>query len=284
MNNGARLLNLTRIARFPTPIRILLFVISLLLLWVPIALPISQAIQDSNLVTILTMPLLYAEFVLLVVLWGRFVYQQPLLKHYGFRQPTQSVRNGLVGLGIGLISLLLMFTIQGIFGWVTWQLPQSNFGRIFLEGMVVATLYGVLEELLFRGWLFDEMQRGYSAKTALWATSLIFAGLHCIGPLDKSIQFPALVILGMILIWAKRATNGRLGLSIGLHGGLIWGYYIVNVGQLVKVSNQVPEWVTGIGRNPLQGLVGIVSLGAIALWVRSYSVSRQNRSSQTSTR
>lgn len=255
----------------------------LLLMWVPIALPIDRTVPDRNLATILTMPLLYLEFILLVVLWGRFVYREPnQFKVYGFRQPTKFVRNLLQGLGIGLISLLLMFAIQGGFGWVVWQVPQANFGQIVLEGGLVAIAYGFAEELLFRGWLLDELERGYSAKTALWISSGIYALLHCLGPIQRSVQFPALLLLGMILVWAKRASHGRLGLSIGLHAGLIWGYYLVNVGQLVKFSNQVPEWMTGIGRNPLAGIVGLVSLGAIALWVRS--TSRQHRSDQASTR
>jgi uncharacterized protein len=276
------MVDFTRIARFPTPVRILLFLMLLLLMWVPIALPISSSIRDSNLVTILTMPLLYLGFIFLVMLWGRFVYQQPLFKHYGFRQPTQSIRNALVGTGIGLISLLLMFTIQSIFGWVIWQPLKPTFGQIFLEGMAVGLAYGVAEELFFRGWLLDELERGYSAKTVLWATSIIFAIPHCLGFFKT--QFPALVLLSMILIWAKQATNGRLGLSIGLHSGLIWGWYLVNVGQLIQVTNRVPNWVTGIDRNPLQGIVGVLGLGAIALWVRSYSSFRQNRSRQASSR
>jgi uncharacterized protein len=222
------------------------------------------------------MPLLYLGFMFLVVLWGRFVYQQPLFKLYGFRQPTQSIGNALVGTGIGLISVLLIFTIQSILGWATWEPLKPTFGKIFLEGMGVGLGYGIAEELFFRGWLLDELQRGYSAKTALWATSIIFAIPHCLG--NYKTQFPGLVLLSMILIWAKQATHGRLGLSIGLHGGLIWGWYLVSVGELVTFTNRVPAWVTGIDLNPLQGLVGILGLGAIALWVRSYSTFRQDRS------
>lgn len=257
----------------------------LLLMWVPIALPIDWFVSATygnteaarNLVTILTMPLLYAEFVLLVVLWGRFVYGQTnLFKRYGFRQPRKNLRDVVRGVSVGLLSLLLMFVLQSAFGWVVWQFPQPTFARIFLEGAGVAIAYGVAEELLFRGWLLDELQRGYSAQTALLTSSIIYAALHCIRPLQESIQFPALIILGLILVWAKRLTQGRLGLSIGFHAGLIWGYYIVNVGQLVTYSDQVPEWVTGIGRNPLAGIVGIFSLGAIALWIRG-AARRQGR-------
>lgn len=55
-----------------------------------------------------------------------------------------------------------------------------------------------------------------------------------------------------------------LGYPIGLHAGLIWGYYIVNVGGLSEYTGRVPEWVTGIDKNPLAGLMGLILLGAIA--------------------
>ena len=84
-------------------------------------------------------------------------------------------------------------------------------------------------------------------------------------------QFPGLLLLGLNLVWAKGSTRGRLGFPIGLHGGLVWGYYIVNVGQLIGYEQHVPSWVTGIDGNPLAGLVGLISLGAIAVFLRMIS-------------
>jgi hypothetical protein len=59
-----------------------------------------------------------------------------------------------------------------------------------------------------------------------------------------------------------------LGFPIGLHGGLVWGYYIINVGELVKYSGQVPDWVTGVNNNPLQGVMGVLLMSVLALWIR----------------
>lgn len=57
--------------------------------------------------------------------------------------------------------------------------------------------------------------------------------------------------------------GNRLGISIGLHAGLVWGYYIVNVGQLIEYSNQVPVWVTGIDGNPIAGVMGLLFLSGL---------------------
>lgn len=253
----------------------------LLLMWLPLKIPIDWAIitiygvNDAarNLASILTLIVLYLEFIVLVKFWGRSVYREPLFKVYGLRQPRQNARNVLQGLAIGLWSLMLMFILQGVLGWVQWQIPSSTFLRIALEGGVMAIAVGFAEELLFRGWLLNELDRDYSPRISLAVSSLIFALVHGLRP-----QFFALVILGLILVWAKRATRGRLGLSIGVHAGLVWGYYLVNVGQLVTFTHRVPAWVTGIDRNPLAGIMGVLALSTIAFFMRSTAL--QNRSSE----
>jgi len=134
---------------------------------------------------------------------------------------------------------------------------------------------GTAEELLFRGWLWDELRRDYSFRISLGVNTLIFATLHFLKPLEAMVkslpQFPGLVLLGLILIWAKQRSQGKLGLSIGLHAGLVWGYYLINVGNLVTYTGVVPDWVTGVGKNPLAGLVGLGFLGVTAGIMRKRS-------------
>jgi hypothetical protein len=62
-----------------------------------------------------------------------------------------------------------------------------------------------------------------------------------------------------------------LGLPIGLHGGLVWGYYIISVGGKVQYSGRVPDLVLGIDQNPLAGLTGLIFLSAIAILIRKLS-------------
>ena len=247
-----------------------MFLLILLLIWTPVVGLTNWLVHDANTVSIVTLILLYAEFIVLVRLWGRYVYRQPdLLKQYGLVRTRRNGINVLTGLAIGLTSLLLMFMIQGIFGWVIWLSPQPFLPRVILEGSLTGLGIGFAEELLFRGWLLDELQRDYSSKKAMWICAIVFALLHA----PRSIaQVPALILLGLALVLAKRASRGKLGLSIGLHGGLVWGYYIVNVGQLIKYSHQVPDWLTGIGGNPVASLVGMVALGAIAMGMRVAAV------------
>ncbi|MBD2419720.1 CPBP family intramembrane metalloprotease [Anabaena cylindrica FACHB-243] len=270
-------INLEQLAQYPVLVRLGCFILALLLLWLPFAAPIYLLVEDTNLESILTMVLLYVQFIFLVKLWGKRVYQQPqILTHYGLEFSRQNGVNFVQGLAIGLINILIVFGVQGLFGWLVWQQPKVFLLKIVVEGLLVGFGVGFAEELLFRGWLFDELKRDYSLILATWTDAILFAVAHFIKPLEAIIhtlpQFPALVLLGLTQVWAKSWCRGRLGLPIGLHSGLVWGYYIINVGELTKHSGVVPDWVTGVNNNPLQGVMGVLFMGVMAWWMRGRSI------------
>ncbi|MEG4319429.1 MULTISPECIES: CPBP family intramembrane glutamic endopeptidase [unclassified Microcoleus] len=269
------MINRQKIASYPFLLRIIIFLLILAAIWLPIAAPIYLFVKDSNLATILTMGLLFAEFLLLLPRWGKQVYgQTQLLKSYGLINTRQNGYELLIGLTIGISITFTLFLAQGLLGFVAWQ-NSHNLPRIIAEGLLSAFAVGFFEELIFRGWLFDELQRDYSYPMSVRANSLVFALSHFIKPVEGMLrtwpQFPGLLLLGLILVLAKRSRQNRLGLSIGLHAGLVWGYYIINVGELVRYSGSVPDWVTGINGNPLAGAIGLLFLSVLAVGMRQMS-------------
>lgn len=271
--------DLASFRRYPAPLRLVAFALILLALWLPIAIPAYLLIRDRNLVSILTLLVLYAEFLWLVQQWGRAVHQEPrILNHYGLEWSRRNGTELLAGLAIAVASVLLLVGLQTLFGWIAWKPGDPHLVRIILEGLIVTLALGFAEELLFRGWVLDELQRDYTPPVVLWADAVIFAALHL-----RLLTFPALVLLGVALVWAKRSRGewrlgrryDRLGLPIGLHAGLVWSNYILEVGQLITDTGRVPAWVTGIDRNPLQGLVGIVLLGSLAIGMWRFTRSQR---------
>ena len=292
-----------KLACYPAPFRILALLAVLLLGWLPIAIPIVLLVKDPNTVTLLTMPLLFVGFLLLLPYWSKWLHRdRHIWQTYGLVLTRQNGIELLQGLAIGLCSLLALFMLQGWLGWLQWRspsfalLPSLTLVRVICEGALVGLGTGFAEELVFRGWILDELQRDYNLKASLWADSLIFAILHFSKPIAEALrtspQFPGLLLLGLMLVWAKRSTRyknkllqhrgelylGRLGLPIGLHAGLIWGYYVVNVGQLIQYTGRVPQWMTGIDRNPLAGGVGLLLLGLLAAYMgwRSWQAAEQS--------
>jgi membrane protease YdiL (CAAX protease family) len=266
-------INLEQIAQRPAPLRLGCFILVLLLLWLPLAVPIYLLVPDSNLESILTIVIFYVQFIFLLKLWGKQVYQQPkILTHYGLEFSSLNGVNFVQGLAIGLISIFIVFSLQGLLGWLVWEQPKVFLLKIILEGLLVGFGVGFAEELSFRGWLLDELERDYGFSLATWIDCILFAVSHFIKPLESIIQtlpqFPALVLLGLTQVWGKGLCRGRLGLPIGLHGGLVSGYYIINVGKLTKYSGVVPDWLTGVNNNPLQGIMGVLFMGGLAWWMR----------------
>jgi len=51
---------------------------------------------------------------------------------------------------------------------------------------------------------------------------------------------------------------------MGIHSGLVWGYYLLKVGGLIIPHKNLSPWLTGIDGNPLAGLLG---LGGLSLWL-----------------
>ncbi|MEP0955039.1 type II CAAX endopeptidase family protein [Microcoleus sp. FACHB-1515] len=278
---------LARLDRTSAPVRLLAFIGLLAIFWLPPYVLIRATVTDRNTVSILAMTLLFIEFVLLLRWWTKRIYRAPnWLRHYGLQPTRQNGRLLLLGFAIGSFSLFTLFAIELSFGWLRWQWPTLQLIRIAIEGLLVAIGVGLGEELIFRGWLLQELERDYRPVTALLANSLIFALLHYTKPIEGAIvtllglpfdwsavlrslpQFPGLLLLGVLLVRAKQVSRQQLGLAIGLHAGLVWGYYLVNVGELVEYGDSVPQWVTGINQNPLAGVMGMLALVGLLLGMK----------------
>ncbi len=254
-------------------IRLGTFILLLCLPWLPYAALIYFLVDDTNLQTILTMVPLAIWFFLFLPIWGKYVRQQKhIFKYYGLEFSRRNGVELLRGLAIGLINILVLFSLQGIMGWLVWQQPSVFSLKLILEGSLTGLGVAFAEELFFRGFIYDELQRDYKPSVVLWSSSLIFAVAHFIKPLPEVIQsspqFLGLLLLSLASAFAKQSSRGRLGLSIGIHGGLVWGYYIVDVGKLIEYSGSVPIWVTGVNNNPLAGIMGLVGLTILTFWMR----------------
>ncbi len=261
-------------------LRLIAFLVCLLIIWLPLAIPLNFILaSDRNLATIIIMGWLLVDFIALQKLWGNYVYQQPkIFTSYGLIPNRLNGIDLLSGLAIGVTFCWSLFLVEAIFGWVTINPAEISLVRIVAEGLLSALGIGFAEELVFRGWLLQELEQDYSKKNSLWLNSIIFALAHFIKPLGEIIRtlvtFPAYILLSLALVWAKWSKRDRLGICIGLHSGLVWGYYILNVGNLLEYTEQVPDWVTGIDGNPIAGILGLMFLTglATAMWKQFLSL------------
>ena len=202
----------------------------------------------------------------------RRVWQEPHpWRRLGLAMPVSAaLRSGARGLLKALALLLLVAAALVVAGQAQW-LGEINL-PLLLNGLLLLAGVGFAEELLFRGWLWGELELQLGSRRALVLQALIFALLH---PWYRAPGLEAvgllggLILLGLALALQRRADGGSLWGAVGLHGGLVGGWFVVQKG-LLQISPAAPAWWVGPGGadiNPIGGLIGWIGLGVL-LWVR----------------
>ncbi|QPN61185.1 CPBP family intramembrane metalloprotease [Synechococcus sp. CBW1002] len=239
-----------------------------------LALPLPLAPADRPLIgTAFTLAL----FLLSLPLWVGRMWRQPApWTTLGVLGPAPAVLRALLrGLLKALLLLLVLSLPLVLGGWAHWQ------GGVALSDWINALLLmlgvGFAEELVFRGWLWGELTQllggsRLAGQRALLAQAVLFSLVHTrfnLGPAALLALLGGLGLLGLVLGLQRRADGGLLWGAIGLHGGLVGGWFLLQ-GSLLQLSSQAPAWLVGPGEvapNPIGGLVGWLGLGAL-LWVR----------------
>lgn len=142
---------------------------------------------------------------------------------------------------------------------------------------------GFAEELIFRGWLWAELNQMLGSRRGAVAQASIFSLVHTrfnLGLGAMSGLLVGLFLLGMVLARQRQSDRGSLWSCIGLHGGLVAGWFLLQSG-LLELSPNTPSWLVGPGGNapnPLGGAVGLISL-LILLLIQRTAVAKALRPS-----
>ena len=157
-----------------------------------------------------------------------------------------------------LVSLILI-TIIGT-QWGSWI--GKIYPDIFFNAILLIIGIGFAEELIFRGWLLEELKNQFGLKNAIVGQALVFSIVH-IGfdlPFWQMISIlTGLFLLGILLAFIRLNDKSSLWGCIGLHGGLVGLWFLTNNG-LLEISEDAPKWLVGPGSlntNPLGGIFGI---------------------------
>ncbi len=222
----------------------------------------------------------------------------------GTEPAGRAFRNAAIGFalaafGIGLMGVL--FSMAGV-----CRVPNSaNWGR-FLSPVVSGLCVAAIEEFLFRGAMLGVLRRSLRPRVAMLATTCFFAIIHFLKPpgrgaiADEDVnwtsgfwvvtqlfngfgewrnvvaEFLLLFAVGWVLAGARVATGG-LGLSIGLHAGLVAAMKYFSRVTLPTVAMRRAEFFPWVSENHCKAIVGsyvglapiamILVIGAIALWI-----------------
>ena len=149
------------------------------------------------------------------------------------------------------------------------------------NAVLLSTGVGIAEELIFRGWLWAELNRIMGSRRGAVAQASIFSLVHThfnLGLGAMSVLLIGLFLLGMVLAIQRQSDRGSLWGCIGLHGGLVAGWFLLQSG-LLQLSTNAPSWLVGPGGNapnPLGGAVGLIIL-LILLLIQLTAVAMEAR-------
>ena len=160
-----------------------------------------------------------------------------------------------------LIFILFMFCF--ICGWID-RVGYVKFTE-FLNAILLIIGIVFAEEIVFRGWLMEEMTLLFGLRRGIILQSTIFSLAHYrsdIGLLALIPFLTGLFLFGLVLTLRRTIDRGSLWGCIGLHGGLVGIWYLFDSGMVI-FSIDTPYFVLGPSRNmvnPVGSVIGITIL------------------------
>lgn len=193
-----------------------------------------------------------------------------------------------VGFGFllsGVMAAVVLATMA-LFGFVEdvqLATPDAAGWRALLGALAVTVLIGYWEELVFRGYLLQNMAEGMGMPIAVAVSCLLYGAVHAGNPNAGVLSTLIIVLFGFLRIYGYLAT-GLLWLSIGMHIG--WNFFQGAVfgfaasGQrepftLVSHRPSAADWLSGGDFGPEASVVTVpivlLALLAMRAWSRRKS-------------
>ena len=167
-----------------------------------------------------------------------------------------------MGLALLLLGVILLLVLTGSWGhWLgEWSLGRS------INALALAFGVGLAEELIFRGWLWQELELLFGSNPAIAGQAFVFSVIHTrfnLGLMPMLGLLIGLFLLGLCLAMLRRLDGGSLWGCVGLHGG--WWRLVSLQNGLITLSGFRTVVTGGMSANPLGGRAISTLLGLLLL-------------------
>ena len=221
---------------------------------------------SSNDLSIIGTIITFSLFLFVLPSWGRIRWKTKniwLSIGLDYKNKFRSIKIFLSGFIFSFFLLLIFCLLIYLLGWI------DSFNYITLGALLNAILLIIsivfAEEILFRGWLMEEMVLLFGLKRGLILQSVIFSLAHYRSDIHLLALIPFLIglfLFGLVLTLRRTIDKGSLWGCIGLHGGLVGIWYLFDSGMVI-FSIHTPYYLLGPSKNmmnPIGGVVGIIML------------------------
>ncbi len=199
--------------------------------------------------------------------------QRRSLSSYGLTSPREGKRDLVFGIVLGIGTLGVMLII-GLVSGACWfdVIPDSvRLWRTAVTFIPAAFLVGLLEELVFRGFILQQLLT-HSKSLGLIGSSSLYAAIH-LKSLSVTpalwLELGGLFLFGILLAYTYLSTR-NLWLAIGLHAALAYG---ARINKLLLAFPDPASWLAGTSRlvNGLAGWIALLGIGGIVWWWTRWS-------------
>ena len=148
-----------------------------------------------------------------------------------------------------------------------------------IRALFLGFLFALVEEIFFRGYIFQTMLEKYPMILSIVSTNAFFAVLHIFRPgslLFKSIYFIGIFTVGAALSYLFY-MSGNLLLPIGVHSVWVAIMYLIPILFIPDNGNYSKyEIFWGLDKTPVAGIMGVILIAVTVLIIkRLYAESRE---------
>jgi membrane protease YdiL (CAAX protease family) len=206
----------------------------------------------------------------------------------GLRWHAQAAKDLVSGFIMAGLMMSTIYALEWAAGWLkfeafAWQFqPVSQVIQAALLMLVAYVLTGWGEELLFRGYIMQNLISGLNEYWGVVVSAILFAVVHLVNPNPSSNAVVGLILSGIFFAFAFLRTR-LLWLPIGIHigwnffEGTVFGFPVsgTNPFMLIRQTVNGPETVTGGAFGPEAGLVLLLALLIGLLLIIAYTRYRE---------
>lgn len=217
---------------------------------------------------------------LVAITWICLRVRRQGLADGGLKMSAAWLRQIVAGFAFGAVEMLAIAALIWLAGGVRFELDPARSLGVLVHGLWFFAWAAMIEELLFRGFLFQRLVDGLGAPWAMLLMAGAFAAAHWGNPgMEGGTMVAATVdtALGAILLGLAWLRTGSLALPIGLHLGWNWtqgallGFDVSGLAQAGWLHPHLlaqPQWLAGGAFGPEASVfsVGVDLVAIMLLW------------------
>ncbi|WP_316572102.1 type II CAAX endopeptidase family protein [Neobacillus sp. YIM B06451] len=227
------------------------------------------------------------SFRLLMTVLLFWLYTKKVLKKpnagFGIKWPFKTDKEWiLIGLGMPFLVIVFYFLMHYSVFQIHGELSIKTVLTLLVGSFIVSCSAGIIEEMLFRGYLFKLIEGKWGALAAIAATSFLFGALHLLTAgslqlLDALVILAAGTLAGVLFSLIMHKT-GNLWNAAAVH--ILWNFvFNPRIVGFTKEANETGVslinarfetdhiWVTGGAFGIEAGIPSMILYSAVIWWL-----------------